>query len=235
MSLSRRSLLSAAAVSLAFVGFARAEGAPETYLNEIEGYGPLKADPNGIFDLPEGFSYRVVSFAGETMDDGYVVPGRADGMARATLTRTFTELLTLEDVQALAPDILAAIKTRCPADTMFGNEIRMAGFRVLAKYHFKEAFEAGVEFAKTQGGHGSESRTGEIMKGIVSYGAAARGAIPGLKELIVALNDQCARGEFPKGELNNRRVSAVENAIKSIEAATTQPELRSISSGEPKI
>ena len=159
----------------------------------------------------------------------------ADGMARATLTRTFTELLTIEDVQALAPDILAAIKTRCPADTMFGNEIRMAGFRVLAKYHFKEAIEAGVEFAKTQGGHGSESRTGEIMKGIVSYGAAARGAMPGLKELIVALHDQCARGEFPKGELNNRRVSAVENAIKSIEAATTQPELRSIASGEPKI
>ena len=158
----------------------------------------------------------------------------ADGMARATLTRTFTELLTLEDVQALAPDILAAIKTPGPADTMFGNEIRMAGFRVLSKYHFKEAIEAGVLFAKTQGGHGSESRTGEIMKGIVTYGAAAREAVPRLKELVVDLNAQCDRGEFPRGELNNRRISAVENAIKSIESATTQPELRSIPSAEPK-
>jgi len=158
----------------------------------------------------------------------------ADGMARGQLAHTFTDLLTLEDVQALGPDILAAVRTRCPADTMFGNEIRMAGFRALTKYHFKEGIEAGVLFAKTQGGHGSESRTGEIMKGIVSYGAAAREAVPGLKELIVALNDQCKRGEFPAGELNNRRVAAVEDAIKAIEAATTQPELRSIPPAQPK-
>jgi hypothetical protein len=158
----------------------------------------------------------------------------ADGMARAQLTHTFTDLLTLEDVQALAPDILAAVKTRCPADTMFGNEIRMAGFRALTKYHFKEGIEAGVIFAKTQGGHGSESRTGEIMKGIVSYGTAAREAVPGLKELIVALNDQCKKGEFPAGELNNRRVAAVEEAIKAIEAATERPPLRSIAALLPK-
>jgi hypothetical protein len=158
----------------------------------------------------------------------------ADGMARGQLAHMFTNLLTVEDVQALAPDILAAVKTRCPADTMFGNEIRMAGFKALTKYHFKEGIEVGVLFAKTQGGHGSESRTGEIMKGIVSYGAAARQAVPGLKELIVALNDQCKRGEFPAGELNNRRVGAVEEAIKAIEAATTQPELRSITPLPPK-
>ena len=158
----------------------------------------------------------------------------ADGMARATLTHLFTELLSLEDVQSLAPDILAAIKTPCPADTMFGNEIRMAGFRVLAKYHFKEAIEAGVLLAKTQGGHGSESRTGEIMKEISRFGPAARGVIPGLQELITALNAQCDRGEFPKGELNDRRVNAVKDAIKSIEAATEQPELRTIPPVPPK-
>ena len=158
----------------------------------------------------------------------------ADGMARGQLSHTFTDLLTVEDVQALAPDILAAVKTRCPADTMFGNEIRMAGFRALTKYHFKEGIEAGVLFAKTQGGHGSESRTGEIMKGIVSYGAAARDAVPGLKELVVSLNDQVKQGQFPGGELNNRRVTAVEDAIKAIEAATTQPELRSIVPVPPK-
>ena len=157
-----------------------------------------------------------------------VVSRNADGMARAKLRGFFDRRLTLEDVVALAPDILAAVKTPAPADTMFGNEIRMGGFKALAKYHFKEGIDAGVEFAKTQGGHGSERRTGEIMKEIVSYGAAARGAVPGLKELIVSFNEQCARGEYPKGELNDRRVGAVEDAIKAIEAATTQPELRSI-------
>jgi hypothetical protein len=68
----------------------------------------------------------------------------------------------------------------------------------------------------------------------VSYGTAARQAVPGLKELIVQFNDQCKAGEYPAGELNDRRVGAVEAAIKSIEAATTQPELRSIAPVQPK-
>ncbi len=152
----------------------------------------------------------------------------ADGMARATLRDLFANKLTEADVQALAPDILAAVKTRCPADTMFGNEIRMGGFKALTKYHFKEGVEVGVHFAKTQGGHGSENRTGEIMKEIAAYGTAARAVVPQLRELIAELNAQCKRGEFPAGELNQRRVTAVENAIKSIESATTQPQLRTI-------
>lgn len=162
------------------------------------------------------------------------IASNADGMARATLRGFFENKLSLEDVQALAPDIHAAVKTRSPADTMFGNEIRMGGFKALTKYHFKEGVEVGILFAKTQGGHGSENRTGEIMKEIAKYGTAARHIIPELKELIVELNAQCARGEFPAGELNNRRVSAVEEAIKSIEAATSHPELRSINSTSRK-
>jgi len=44
------------------------------------GYGPLKPDPAGFLDLPEGFSYRVISRLGDAMDDGGTVPDRADGM-----------------------------------------------------------------------------------------------------------------------------------------------------------
>ena len=157
-----------------------------------------------------------------------VVSRNPDGMARATLRGYFQNNLTVEDVQALAPDIFAAVKTPSPADKMFSNEIRMGGFKALTKYNFIEAVEAGVEFAKTQGGHGSESRTGEIMKEIVKYGSAAQGAIPALKELKDELNAQVKRKEFPGGELNQRRVDAVEKAIKSIESATTHPELRRI-------
>ena len=129
---------------------------------------------------------------------------------------------------ALGPDILAAVKVRCPTNTMFGNEIRMGGLQALAKYHFKEGIEAGIALAKTQGGHGSQKRTGEIMKLIVSYGKAAQPAVPQLRELIDLLNEQVKNREFPGGELNQQRVGDVENAIKAIEAATTQPELRSI-------
>jgi hypothetical protein len=159
-----------------------------------------------------------------------IISKNADGMARTTLRGFFENKLTLEDVQALAPELLAAVETPCPADTMFGWEIRMGAFNALTKFNFKEAIQAGIIFAKNQGGHGSESRTGVIMKKIAAYGAAARPAIPGLKGVIVALNDQCKRGEFPAGDLNDRRTKAVEEAIKTIEAATTQPELRSIKS-----
>lgn len=82
MSVSRRSFLALAATSAAFGGLARAVAQPAAdYRNEITGYGPLKPDPAGVFDLPEGFSYRVVSRAGQPMDDGLLTPGRLDGMA----------------------------------------------------------------------------------------------------------------------------------------------------------
>jgi len=81
----RRSVISAAAAGLAFVGYARLASAQvgaadQTYANEVAGYGPLVADPNGILDLPAGFAYRVVSRFGEMMSDGLEVPYKADGM-----------------------------------------------------------------------------------------------------------------------------------------------------------
>ncbi len=51
---------------------ARAESSP---------LGPLRPDSNRIIDLPVGFSYRVVSRAGDRMSDGLRVPHAHDGMA----------------------------------------------------------------------------------------------------------------------------------------------------------
>jgi hypothetical protein len=150
-----------------------------------------------------------------------------DGMARATLEDFFQNQLSEGDVIALAPVILAAIESPSPADTMFNNVIRMAGLKALTKYYFKEGIAAAIGLAKTQGGHGSETRTGEIMTLITSYGAAAKPQIAELKDLIASLNRETDRGEFPSS-LNEDRVGAVENAIRLIETATTQPPLRSI-------
>jgi secreted PhoX family phosphatase len=41
---------------------------------------PLRRDPQGILDLPPGFSYRVISRMGTLMHDGYRVPGHFDAM-----------------------------------------------------------------------------------------------------------------------------------------------------------
>jgi secreted PhoX family phosphatase len=40
----------------------------------------LVKDPEGYLDLPEGFSYKVISRSGNKMSDGLMVPGRPDGM-----------------------------------------------------------------------------------------------------------------------------------------------------------
>ena len=38
-------------------------------------------DPDGIIDLPKGFSYKIISKEKDIMDDGLLVPPNADGMA----------------------------------------------------------------------------------------------------------------------------------------------------------
>jgi len=48
--------------------------------SSFAGYGALAPDPAGLLDLPQGFSYRVLSRLGDAMDDGGTVPDRADGM-----------------------------------------------------------------------------------------------------------------------------------------------------------
>jgi hypothetical protein len=148
----------------------------------------------------------------------------ADGMARAQLTHTISNQLTLEDVQALAPDILLAIDIPSPADTMFANEIRMAGLRALSKYNFREGIRVSLKFAQTQSPHGSEKRMGEIMKELLRYGSAAKEVLPDLKVLIIQCQEE---KDFPDWAKKMKIVS-VEEAIKAIESTSTQPELRTI-------
>lgn len=79
MSTTRRSLLLAAATSTAFAALPRTASA--TALRRSRKYGPLRPDPEGFLELPEGFSYHVLSSAGESMNDGFFVPEKHDGMA----------------------------------------------------------------------------------------------------------------------------------------------------------
>lgn len=79
---SRRSFLArSAGVSAGFLGLNRYLAAAGESAVDAFSYGELVPDPKGILDLPKGFSYRVISEFGETMDDGYLVPGQPDGMA----------------------------------------------------------------------------------------------------------------------------------------------------------
>lgn len=71
-------------ISVGFMGLkyfsgmpAQASSGPRLY----DRYGPLVTDPQGIFNLPRGFAYKIISRSGEPMDDGFLSPGRNDAMA----------------------------------------------------------------------------------------------------------------------------------------------------------
>ena len=86
MSLSRRQFLHRGVVTAAAIGgFANflnrgwaAESTPVA--GARAGFGPLIPDPRGVFDLPAGFSYQIISRAGDGTGMGYVIPGAFDGM-----------------------------------------------------------------------------------------------------------------------------------------------------------
>lgn len=79
MPMHRRSFLSATAS--AFAALTACGGCTTmTSRDGRIGYGGLIPDPAGLIDLPQGFSYRVISQLGETMSDGFAVPDAADGM-----------------------------------------------------------------------------------------------------------------------------------------------------------
>ena len=82
MSLTRRRFTGLALTSMAMGCLAAAVRAadPQQSPPTARGYGPLLADPLGLLDLPAGFTYRIISTAGERMSDGFVVPDNFDGM-----------------------------------------------------------------------------------------------------------------------------------------------------------
>jgi len=81
----RRQLLqSAAATPVGFAGLRHLIheiGVREAHAASAAGYGMPVEDPEGVFDLPEGFSYQIISRHGEEMDDGLLVPNLHDGTA----------------------------------------------------------------------------------------------------------------------------------------------------------
>ncbi|MFP4090415.1 MAG: alkaline phosphatase PhoX [Cyclobacteriaceae bacterium] len=79
----RNFLKSAGIVSLGFLGlnnYLQACTAMKPTSNNA-GYGSLLPDPEGILNLPKGFSYKIISRQGEKMSDGFFSPDKPDGMA----------------------------------------------------------------------------------------------------------------------------------------------------------
>ena len=83
MSISRRNMLkSGLAVSTAFGALHLLSGckiAPP-FKSPLE----IVSDPDGLLDLPRGFTYKILSSTGDPMSDGLATPGAPDGMGAFT-------------------------------------------------------------------------------------------------------------------------------------------------------
>jgi secreted PhoX family phosphatase len=124
----RTFLLQAAAVSAGFLrlgSLLQAAGQPvQGYRSQTDLYGALVPDPHRILDLPPGFTYRVLSRHGDSMDDGFKVPAAMDGMAafpapggRTLLIRNHELDQASSSLGAFGPD--HALLGRVPADRLY--------------------------------------------------------------------------------------------------------------------
>lgn len=86
---SRRSFLKKSGIiSAGFIGLQTLMASQFFSCNPIEKtnklsskYGPLKKDPEGKLNLPDGFTYKIIAKKGDPMSDGFIHPGAPDGMA----------------------------------------------------------------------------------------------------------------------------------------------------------
>lgn len=148
-----------------------------------------------------------------------------DGRARGEISPIY-KTLTAQQIEPLLPDIYQSVMKAAPSGEMFADDIRIAGLRVLAKYHVKEGISASVYYMRNQNTWASEHRTPEIMKFLLTYGAHAKEVIPELKQLADAFD----KGEdnFPKN-LSRQKAKYIREKILVIEAANESPTLISIS------
>ncbi|MEU7019588.1 alkaline phosphatase PhoX [Streptomyces sp. NPDC046203] len=116
LSATRRQILAGTGASVAGIAFAgafselfagTAAAAPAgggALLGNHAGYGPLVPDPDGLLDLPAGFSYKVLSRQGDPLRSGEgPVPGNHDGMGAFAGQRGRVHLVRNHENRVTAP------------------------------------------------------------------------------------------------------------------------------------
>jgi len=146
-----------------------------------------------------------------------------DGRARAAISSLYGHL-SYDEIRPLLPAICQAVVEPAPSGMMYASNIRLAGLKLLARHRIKEGIGACVTFARDQNPWASEKRTPEIMKILLTYGAAAKAVIPDLEALIPFYEKQ---PNFP-AQLGKQKADVVRETIQAIKAAQERPQLRSL-------
>ncbi len=165
----RRDFVKSTLVSAGFLGLsacskkysaAVSSGQLGTSHLKAEGYGPLRDDPSGRMRLPRGFRYKVFSVAGETMDDGFLVPGAHDGMAAFP-----------------GPDGLTLLVRNHEMSPGQESESVFANNNVWNNFDKSLMYDSGDETARCQGGTSTlvfDTRTQELKRHYLSLAGTIR-------------------------------------------------------------
>jgi len=138
-----------------------------------------------------------------------------DGRTRGTVESLY-KTLSFEEIRPLMPAILEAIKTPSPSGVMFSSQIRLAGLKLLAKYHIEEGmslcFET-MEILKW----GKRRRVSQCLKILSSYGNEAKVMIPRLEQLEKDLtNHKEAKNLRPLRQEVQDTITKIQNSKKKI-------------------
>ncbi|MEI6674340.1 MAG: DUF6288 domain-containing protein [Verrucomicrobiota bacterium] len=147
-----------------------------------------------------------------------------DGMARMYLGGFIENNLTLDDVKAVAPSLVAAAARRSPADRMFSDVIRYNALKTLAKYKIEEGIPLCLE-VKEQTWHGDDWAPFDLLS--TAYRGAAKDALPTLykwQEHIPQFTADGSIGGCCPGRLPNI-INHIASTIAAIENDASPPTL----------
>ena len=109
------------ALALAGIGghFKLLAAEPTQAMAKLDALGALVPDPDGMLDLPPGFSYRVISALGDKMNDGLTVPDKADGMGCFAIDENRVALVRNHELAPRKGDTFAANLTTEQLDKVY--------------------------------------------------------------------------------------------------------------------
>ena len=136
-------------------------------------YGPKGILADSIADVDKDQLYPAIRS----------VAANPDSAARGCLKSAYA-LFTVDDMQALAPEVVASIENMASANTMFSKGVRLAGIQAMARLHIEEGIPLTIKLMKLKDwGRSYIILTSlDVLK---QYRGAAKSALPELKEMEV--------------------------------------------------
>jgi len=146
-----------------------------------------------------------------------------DGRIRGLVAPVY-KLLSPQDLTALLPDIVAAIRKPAPSGEMFAYGIRLAGLDLLSRLRIREGMAMGADMV-------NEFRwgrpLGRCVDALARFGGGAREILPRIREARQTLVAQDK--DWEKKDNDRRRdILALDKLIAQIEADRNPPALRSL-------